>query len=169
MPQSLSYLLVHIVFSTKDRTPVLDAAVRPALQAYLATVARNAECECYRVGGTADHVHLAIRFSRTITTAKLVEELKTSSSNSMNGMFGIERWSGPSALFFPCGLFPGALPQAGIERAFGPVLLQINHPFREEDPGSLRPLVGDFPSAPSARLYPSLGQRQASKLKRHKG
>ena len=80
MPQSLSYLLVHIVFSTKDRTPVLDAAVRPALQAYLATVARNAECECYRVGGTADHVHLAIRFSRTITTAKLVEELKTSSS-----------------------------------------------------------------------------------------
>ena len=80
MPQSLSFLLVHIVFSTKDRAPVLAAPVRPALHAYLATVARNAECECYRVGGIADHVHLAIRFARTITTAKLVEELKTSSS-----------------------------------------------------------------------------------------
>jgi len=33
-----------------------------------------------RVGGTVDHVHLAIRFSRTITIAKLVEELKTSST-----------------------------------------------------------------------------------------
>jgi REP element-mobilizing transposase RayT len=57
MPQSLSYLLTHIVFSTKDRAPVLDAAVRPALHAYLATVARNADCECFRVGGVADHVH----------------------------------------------------------------------------------------------------------------
>jgi len=80
MPQSLSFLLIHIVFSTKDREPVLDVAVRPALHAYLATVARNSDCECYRVGGVADHVHLAIRLSRTMTTAKLVEELKISSS-----------------------------------------------------------------------------------------
>jgi putative transposase len=80
MPQSLSYLLTHIVFSTKDRAPVLDAAVRPALHAYLATVARNVDCECFRVGGVADHVHLAVRLSRTITMAQLIEELKTSSS-----------------------------------------------------------------------------------------
>ncbi|NJM09786.1 MAG: IS200/IS605 family transposase [Bdellovibrionaceae bacterium] len=80
MPQSLSYLLTHIVFSTKDRAPVLDATVRPALHAYLATVARNVECECFRVGGVADHVHLAVRLSRTITMAQLVEKLKTSSS-----------------------------------------------------------------------------------------
>jgi REP element-mobilizing transposase RayT len=80
MPQSLSYLLIHIVFSTKDRAPVLDASIHPALHAYLATVARNADCECYRVGGVADHVHLAIRLARTITTAKLMESLKTSSS-----------------------------------------------------------------------------------------
>ena len=31
MPQSLSYLLTHIVFSTKDRAPVLDLSIRPAL------------------------------------------------------------------------------------------------------------------------------------------
>ena len=80
MPQSLSFLLIHVVFSTKDRAPNLDSSIRPALYAYLATVARNTDCECYRVGGVADHVHLAIRLSRTITTAKLVEELKTSSS-----------------------------------------------------------------------------------------
>ena len=80
MPQSLSYLLTHIVFSTKDRAPVLDATVRPALHAYLATVARNVDCECFRVGGVADHVHLAVRLSRTIPMAQLIEELKTSSS-----------------------------------------------------------------------------------------
>lgn len=80
MPQSLSLVLIHLVFSTKGRVPLLDAEIRPALHAYLATVARNADCECYRVGGVADHVHLAIRLGRTVTVAGLVEELKTSSS-----------------------------------------------------------------------------------------
>jgi REP element-mobilizing transposase RayT len=81
MPQSLSYLLIHIIFSTKDRTPYLqDRESRARLHAYLATIVRDDECECFCAGGVADHVHLAIRLSRTITVAKLVEHLKTSSS-----------------------------------------------------------------------------------------
>jgi len=80
MPQSLDNVLLHLVFSTKDRLPCLGDSIRATLHAYLSTVARNAGCECPRVGGVADHVHLAIRFSRTITIAALVEELKTSSS-----------------------------------------------------------------------------------------
>jgi putative transposase len=80
MPQSLSYLLIHIVFSTKDRAPTLLPLIRPALYAYLATVARNEECECYRIGGIADHLHIAVRISRTTAVAHLVEKLKTSSS-----------------------------------------------------------------------------------------
>jgi len=80
MPQSLSFLLVHVIFSTKDRRPLLDDSVRSALYAYLSTVARNAKCECLRVGGVADHVHLAIRLPRTLSVADLVEQLKSSSS-----------------------------------------------------------------------------------------
>ncbi len=80
MPQSLSLIIVHIIFSTKDRCRCLDPAVRSDLWAYLATVARNIGCATYRVGGAWDHVHLAVRLSRTLTVSKLVEELKTSSS-----------------------------------------------------------------------------------------
>ena len=80
MAQSLSYLLLHVIFSTKDRSPFLKEEIRPKLHAYLATVARNAGCECYRVGGVEDHVHLAILLSRTIAVAELVKDLKTSSS-----------------------------------------------------------------------------------------
>ncbi len=83
MPQSLSLVVVHVIFSTKERRPFIEPETRPKLQAYLATVARNAGCESYRVGGVADHVHLAIRLSRTITIADLVETLKTSSSKWM--------------------------------------------------------------------------------------
>lgn len=83
MPQSLSVVIVHIVFSTKDRFPFINPEIRSSLHAYLATVSRNAGCECYRVGGVADHVHLAVRLSRTITIADLVEALKTSTSKWM--------------------------------------------------------------------------------------
>jgi REP element-mobilizing transposase RayT len=78
MSQSLSLLLVHLVFSTKDRANALTPEI--GIHAYLATVARGTGCECFRVGGVADHVHLAIGLSRTVAVANLVEELKTSSS-----------------------------------------------------------------------------------------
>jgi len=80
MPQSLDKVLLHLIFSVKDRCPCLNASIRPTLHADLASVARKAGCECPRVGGVADHVHLAVQLSRTITIAALVEELKTSSS-----------------------------------------------------------------------------------------
>jgi REP element-mobilizing transposase RayT len=80
MPQSLSLVVIHVIFSTKDRHAFLDPDTRTKLHAYLATVARNADCECYRAGGMTDHVHLGIRLSRTVTIAELVENLKTSSS-----------------------------------------------------------------------------------------
>ena len=81
MPQSLALLLTHIIFSTKDRAPFLKPEIPGELHAYLATVARNLGCECFLVGGVEDHVHLAIGLSRTITAAKLVEQLKTASSH----------------------------------------------------------------------------------------
>ena len=80
IPQSLSLVVIHVIFSTKDRHAFLDPETRPKLHAYLATVARNAGCECYRAGGVADHVHLAIRLSRTLAVAELVQNLKTASS-----------------------------------------------------------------------------------------
>jgi len=85
MPQSLSLVVVHVVFSTKGRVPVRDGLLVSGLHAYLATVARDHDCECYCVGGAADHVHLALRLSRTITVAKLVEVLKVSSSKWVKG------------------------------------------------------------------------------------
>jgi putative transposase len=83
MPQSLSFLLVHVVFSTKDRRPLLNDGVRDGLHAYLATVVRDKKCECLRVGGVADHVHLAVRLHAAKSVAKLIEEVKVTSSKWM--------------------------------------------------------------------------------------
>lgn|SRR5665213_1942348 len=80
MPQSLAFVLVHVVFGTKGRVAVLDASLRPELFSYLATVVRNSGSECYRVGGMADHVHLAVRLNRKSNVSELVGDLKSSSS-----------------------------------------------------------------------------------------
>ncbi len=80
MAQSLARLLIHIVFSTKHREPSLSEALRPRLFAYLATVGRDLGCEVYRAGGVADHVHLGIDLSRTLTVADFVKKVKQTSS-----------------------------------------------------------------------------------------
>ena len=80
MPQSHAFILIHVIFSTKNRMPFITPKVSPDLYSYLSSVARNADCECYRVGGVGDHVHLAIRLARPLSIADLVEDIKSSSS-----------------------------------------------------------------------------------------
>ena len=80
MPQSLSQVILHVVFSTKDRRPWLDPDIRPRMHAYLATLCRDCDCQAYRVGGAADHVHIAARLARTVSQAELLEKIKKTSS-----------------------------------------------------------------------------------------
>jgi putative transposase len=77
MPQSLSVVYLHVVFSTKDRRPFLrDGQIREALHAYMSGVSHRLDCPTLLAGGMEDHVHLLARFGRTVTQAEWVKELK---------------------------------------------------------------------------------------------
>jgi REP element-mobilizing transposase RayT len=81
MPQSLSNVLMRLIFSTKERRPFLrTVAHRTALQGYLGGVSAWLDCPVVCVGGTADHVHCLARQARTVTVAEWVKELKRVSS-----------------------------------------------------------------------------------------
>ena len=80
MPQSLSNVILHIIFSTKDRSPFLDESVRERMHGYLATLCRDLDSICYKVGGVADHVHIVTSLPRTLTQSKLLEDIKKKSS-----------------------------------------------------------------------------------------
>ena len=81
MPQSHSRVILHLVFSTKNRAPFLrDADLRSRLWAYMAGILQNIGCEPIFINGVEDHVHILCNLSRTVTIAKLVEELKTEPS-----------------------------------------------------------------------------------------
>ena len=95
MAQSLSRLLIHLVFSTKNRVPALTPEIRTELHGYLAAVLRNHQCPALEVGGVTDHVHILLVLARTKTVAKVAETLKTSSSKwlkTQSGEFGGFFW-----------------------------------------------------------------------------
>lgn len=81
MPQSLAQVWVHVVFSTKDRRPFLgQETFREEMFKMLAYHVKESNCVTASVGGHIDHVHLLVGLSRTVTIAKLVENIKTETS-----------------------------------------------------------------------------------------
>ena len=103
MPQSLSMVYIHLVFSTKDRRPFLrDPRIRPPLHAYLGEVSKRLDCPPILVGGVEDHVHLLARFGRTITQAEWVKEVKRVSNQWLKEQspeFADFEWQGGYADF----------------------------------------------------------------------
>jgi putative transposase len=88
MPQSLARILVHLIFSTKNREPYfVDRANRKDLHAYLATTANHLGSPAISVGGVADHVHIVCTLGRTLSVATLVAKLKVSSNQAFRGEF----------------------------------------------------------------------------------
>lgn len=81
MSQSLAKIIVHTVFSTKERRPFLrDPALRDELHHYLGGILNNLGCQPILVGGAEDHVHILSTLARTCEAAEMVKELKRSSS-----------------------------------------------------------------------------------------
>jgi putative transposase len=80
MPQSLSSVLVHLIFATKGREPFITPAVARELHAYLAAVFRECGSPALALNGTTNHIHALCVLSRKITVADLVEEAKKGSS-----------------------------------------------------------------------------------------
>jgi REP element-mobilizing transposase RayT len=80
MAQTLVCLRVHVIFSTKDRRPMISPEVEPELYAYMAGTAKNLDSPCLAAGGTSNHVHLLISQSKNIALSHLMEEIKKSSS-----------------------------------------------------------------------------------------
>jgi REP element-mobilizing transposase RayT len=81
MPQSLAKILIHTVFSTKNRYPFLrDRELREELHRYLGGILAKLDCPPIIVGGAEDHVHILCHLSRTCEPAAMVKELKRGSS-----------------------------------------------------------------------------------------
>jgi putative transposase len=80
MPQSLSSILIHLIFSTKNREPFINPVIESELHPYMAKIFRTLKSPSLAIDGTRDHIHILFSLSRVVKIADLVEEVKTESS-----------------------------------------------------------------------------------------
>jgi putative transposase len=76
-------ILVHCVFTTKNRLPSIPAEVQPRLWSYIGGIARTNRMKALAVGGVADHCHILLSLPPTITVAKAIQLVKAGSSKWM--------------------------------------------------------------------------------------
>src|SRR3954469_3877344 len=79
MPQSLVKIIVHIVFSTKDRVPLITPDIEPRLYGYISGIITNNGGRMIIAGGVADHIHLLVSMGR-VDIGELIGDIKRDSS-----------------------------------------------------------------------------------------
>ena len=85
MPQSISCVFIHLVFSTKYREPMLLDTFRPDLHAYMAGILKKVDCVPVAINSVEDHIHILFILSRKIPLSQVVKEVKQSSSKWIKG------------------------------------------------------------------------------------
>lgn len=79
--------LVHCVFSTKERLPLIDSELESRLWPYVGGIARENRMKALAIGGTDDHVHTLLSLPSTISVAKAVQLIKGGSSKWVHDAF----------------------------------------------------------------------------------
>ncbi len=80
MPQSLFKILVHVVFSTKNRVDLIAPEIENDLFGYIHGIVENNVSKLIIANGTSNHVHLLISLGKKIDITELIGDIKRSSS-----------------------------------------------------------------------------------------
>lgn len=83
MAQSLVTNYLHLIFSTKNRQPLIQSAYESDLYNYIGGICRDMESNPIRIGGHVDHVHILCMLSKKVALSDLVKGIKTRSSKWM--------------------------------------------------------------------------------------
>jgi REP element-mobilizing transposase RayT len=133
MPQSLAKVYLHVIFSTKNRAPVLADEWRDELFHVLGGTANNLGCQSMIVGGIADHVHMLFQLGRNITIADAVGKIKSTASNWVNQIRGL-----PMPFHWQAGYAAFSVSQSNIEAVREYIRRQPEHHAKESFQDELR-------------------------------
>ncbi len=81
MAHTHTRILIHMVFATHERRPLITPDFKPKLHAYMAGIVRNLDCHVYALDGVAVHCHLIFDLAPKIALADFVNQLKSGSTN----------------------------------------------------------------------------------------
>jgi putative transposase len=137
MPQSFASLHCHLVFSTKNRVPLIIPALQPRLFAYCGGILRETGSALVAAGGMPDHVHLLASLGRESAVAEAVRLVKANSSKWVHETFPDQH-----AFAWQAGYGAFAVRYSQLGRVKGYLAAQAEHhrkmTFQEEFVGFLR-------------------------------
>ncbi len=84
MAHTYTNLLIHAVYSTKHRRPLLADALRPELFSYMAGIVKKLKGKPILINGPKDHVHMLFLLPQALSLAECMEKLKANSSKWIN-------------------------------------------------------------------------------------
>ena len=123
--------LMHCVFATKERRPLITPDLQQRLWPYLGGIARESKMIVIGIGGVADHVHILMSIPAALSVAKSVQLLKGNSSKWIHDTFK-EHW----AFEWQEGYGAFSIGRSGIDDTIGYIDKQPEHhqkmTFREE-------------------------------------
>src|SRR5260370_14945235 len=123
MSQSLANIVVHLVFSTKSRHQLLRDEERGELQAYITAILKNHDSPLIEINSVRDHIHILFAQSKNHAPAKIVEQVKSSSSGWIKAQHA---WYADFA--WQTGYDGVVLGSTHAEHAGGKALPQTRHP-----------------------------------------
>jgi putative transposase len=91
MAHTYTSLLSHIIFSTKDRLPMLGTELKARLLAYMGGIARELGSAALSINGPTDHVHILVSLPATIAMSEFVGKVKANSSGWVHKTFPNQR------------------------------------------------------------------------------
>lgn len=77
---TLTKILLHVTFSTKNRAALIPEPIEPDLYAYIGGICRRMESPLLAMGGTAGHVHMMVSLGKTVVLSELMLHVKRDSS-----------------------------------------------------------------------------------------
>ena len=132
MPQSLSNILVHLIYSTKNRERLITDVIREELHRYAAAILKSCDCPALLINSVEDHVHTVFVLARTAAISDVVEEVKKSTSKwikSKDASFSRFYWQSGYGAF--------SVSQSNLDQVLKYVANQAEHhrhkTFQEED------------------------------------
>ncbi len=87
MPQTLTNIVVHVIFSTRHRAPTIVEEIQPELFAYIGGILKNTGCQSVIVGGHTDHVHLLFVLAKDKSLSETMRVVKANSSKWIKETF----------------------------------------------------------------------------------
>lgn len=87
MSHSYVSQLMHCVFSTKERRPLITPELQTRLFPYIGGIARKNKMKLISAGGVDDHVHLLISLPKTLDIAHAMQLVKGGSSKWIHDEF----------------------------------------------------------------------------------